>query len=97
MSGAGSEAGRPGPGHVPAEQIRRQPAQICTEVSGEIGAVAVAHGAQIEIGVDPGGGAGTRPVTDRTPCGRGLDHGRWHGYSRTRCHINRWAGIVCAK
>jgi hypothetical protein len=48
-------------------------------VGDEIGAVAVAHGAQIEIDVDPGGGAGPRPVTDRTPCGRGLDHGRWHG------------------
>lgn len=67
------------PGHVPAEQIRRQPTQIRTKAGDELGAVAVAHGAQIEIDVDPGGGAGPRPVTDRTPCGRGLDHGRRHG------------------
>ncbi len=67
------------PGHVPAEQIRRQPTQIRTEAGDEFGAVAVAHGAQIEIDVDAGGSAGPGPVTGRTPRGRSLDHGQWHG------------------
>lgn len=67
------------PGHVPAEQIGRESAQICTDTGGDIGAVAVAHGAQIEVYVDPGGGTGPRPVTGRTARGRGLDHGQWHG------------------
>ncbi len=79
--------GQPGPEppvgsnsrHVPAKQIRCQPTQIRSKTGDELGAVAVAHGAQIEIDVDPSGGAGPRPVTDHTPCGRSLDHGRWYG------------------
>lgn len=77
---AGPEpAVRGDPGQVPAEQVRREQAQIRPEAGGEIGAVAVPHGAQIEIYVDPGGGARPRPVAPGTPCRRGLDHGRWHG------------------
>ncbi|MFE2844473.1 hypothetical protein ACFXKS_13060 [Streptomyces scopuliridis] len=64
---------------MPAEQIRSQTAQIRTKMGDEIGAVAVTRGAQIKIDVDPGGGARPGPVTNRTSCGRGLDHGRWHG------------------
>lgn len=41
--------------------------------------MAIAHGAQIEIDIDPGGGASPRPVTSRTARGRVLNHGRWHG------------------
>lgn len=67
------------PGHVPAQQIGRKTAQIGTEAGDEFGAVATSHGAQIEIDVDPGSGTRPRPVADRTPCGRSLDHGRWHG------------------
>ncbi len=66
-------------GHVPPQQIGRQPTQIRAEAGEEFGAVAVADGAQIEVDVDACGGAGSRPVTGGTPCGRGLDHGRWHG------------------
>ncbi|QKG20103.1 hypothetical protein ACTIVE_1739 [Actinomadura verrucosospora] len=91
-SGAGTAItaegdGQPGPDppvgsnarHVPAKQIRCQPTQIRSKTGDELGAVAVTHGAQIEIDVDPSGGAGPRPVTDRTPRGRSLDHGQWYG------------------
>ncbi len=49
------------------------------------GAVAVAHGAQIEVDVDPGGGAGPRPVTG--PLG-----GRWRSRSWT---VARRTGARC--
>lgn len=49
---------RSDPRHVPPQQIGCQMAQIVADAAGEFPAVDAAHGTEIEIDIDPGGGTG---------------------------------------
>ena len=62
-----------------AQQVRGETAQVGAERGSDLPAVGAGDAAQIEVDVDPGGGAGRRPVPGQTAAGGELDHGRWHG------------------